>query len=568
MKYLAFFIFAFFSFSALPARAVNILSCEPDTIDCYCPPNVDIGVITDSVTSAEECQMICYGIATSALSDTVVDARWGGRPTSYAVQCTIGGTTVPVAGGDIDSSDISSTASSSSYLELPRTPISSCNPGTIECICPPDIDADEQLGRNNAFTSAEQCRDTCIGYTQMFDVVFSATFGNSRRPTDYAAICTAGTTRSIIDGGPLSAAIENEAFTPVERKARDPIIPRLSIPIPGLSEEDFAVTQADGKTSTNFIAIYVKAIYQLLLALSAFIAVIVFTVSGLQWLLAGGNSGSISAAKTRMEEAILGIILILSAYMIGYLLDPRVLDMNFLSIESLEPIEFSGESWDFTPRSDIPSGATLVEGSPGLAIQTRDGEAILLPEAYDSLIVAANDFKIRTGGAARLTSASRTVRRQAELFYDNCLENLGQPCEIIACNPTDRGLVTSGSSSGYRLTGVLAGVTDKETIISTLTSLGEAGNCPHTSKVAVDLWCGTGGQSGYDPRCQQELTEIMAQNGWCRLNQEPWHFEYNKYALSKSNCTMTATPRYYRNGKWHDPGSCTDWDYKENACNN
>ncbi len=441
--------------------------------------------------------------------------------------------------------------------------INDCDANTLQCRCPPGIPPDYLAGLDGYFEGdALDCEAQCneikgspATYRQ---------FGG-QPPEGYVLQCAIGGIATAIAGDSTLPTSSADQAVRIE-EVKEPIIPQLSIPIPGISEEDFRVVRENGEMSTNFIAIYIRAIYQLLLGLSAFIAVVVFVTSGLQWLLAGGDSGSISAAKTRMEEAILGIVLILSAYTIGYLLDPRVLEMDFLTIKALEPIEYEGENWDFSARLDIPLGYASVETSPGLIVATN--ETHLVPEAYDSLLIAVEDFKNETGLSAKLTSASRTVLKQAELFYEHCLSQPGRACRTtVACNPASGTSIITGNSRGYTLTGALANVTDKNVIIQSIEAAGDQRKCPHTSGVAVDLWCGSGVKAAYDPECQQKLTEIMAEYGWCRLDIEPWHFEYNEYALSKSRCSMNATKTYYRSGRPIDPGTCKSWNFLEDKCN-
>lgn len=324
MKHLAFFIIAFFSLSALPAKAVDISSCDANTIGCRCDPTISADFFDDAgitFTSVDQCQTRCQYYAehpTSAIA----------APVNSVTFCKVGGQVEIIASSAIWSDSTPPTAT-----------IAQCEAGSIECLCPPSVSAnDSQLRTYGSTDTVDRCRDACQSISQMSDNVLDTLYGG--RPTDYAIQCNINGVRSRIVQAPLLGIVADDSATPEKTPTRDPIIPRLSIPIPGLSEDDFKVVNQGETIETNFIAIYVKAIYQLLLGLSAFIAVIVFTISGLQWLLAGGSSGSISAAKTRMEEAILGIVLILSAYTIGYILDPRVLELDFFEIKKIERLDF------------------------------------------------------------------------------------------------------------------------------------------------------------------------------------------------------------------------------------
>ncbi len=136
---------------------------------------------------------------------------------------------------------------------------------------------------------------------------------------------------------------------------------RLSVPIAGLTE----VTD---------IGTYIVAIYQWLIGLGAFICVIVFTIAGFRWLLAGGNEGSISGAKEMMTNAILGMVLLLSAVAIGTLIDPRTMEIGALKTPKLAPVDLAlKDDCDAWIRIGIEVGQVSGSGncgSRGIAVST------------------------------------------------------------------------------------------------------------------------------------------------------------------------------------------------------
>jgi hypothetical protein len=92
--------------------------------------------------------------------------------------------------------------------------------------------------------------------------------------------------------------------------------------------------------------------------------------------------------------------------------------------------------------------------------------------------------------------------------------------------------------------------------------------CPHTSGIAVDAWCQTGGNFTVDPECQLRVMEAMAQAGFCRLASEAWHFELNNYRLS-NNCSMsnTTTTSIVSGKTTYTPAAnCAKYDYKNHKC--
>jgi len=162
-----------------------------------------------------------------------------------------------------------------------------------------------------------------------------------------------------------------------------------------------------------------------------------------------------------------------------------------------------------------------------------------------------------------VTSGGRTMRHQAELFYDYCLKNSAKKCSPEACSPVGYNspiLSRDKTTKVWTLKGDLANVTDRETIIATIERNGNVANCPHTSTIAVDAWCDTpaGRNWTYQPLCQLNLTKVMIKNGFCRLSSEAWHFELDSRSNSDACSTSNNTAKYGTNTP---DTTCTWWTY-------
>ena len=217
-----------------------------------------------------------------------------------------------------------------------------------------------------------------------------------------------------------------------------------------------------------------------------------------------------------------------------------------------ESIFLSGNSSQLRNSTylSISSGTALLSDAPAIAL----GKAA--KETFDA-----------TGKKLRVASATRSLEEQAGLFYDNCLKNSGvcspPTCDIVK----DPSILSRDGSGKYSLNGTMANQKDREGVIGYLASYGKENNCAHTSKVAVDAWCE--GCSNYqcDPSCQETLAQKMIAEGFCRLDSEAWHFEWNADKVSP-NCNRNMTSAYISNGKAFDPktGGCALWDYVRNKC--
>ena len=77
---------------------------------------------------------------------------------------------------------------------------------------------------------------------------------------------------------------------------------------------------------------YINAIYTWLLPAASLIAVVMMMIGGLQYALSRGKSKYIDKAKTRITNAITGLVILLSVFVILNLIDPRLTVLNALKI--------------------------------------------------------------------------------------------------------------------------------------------------------------------------------------------------------------------------------------------
>ena len=70
-------------------------------------------------------------------------------------------------------------------------------------------------------------------------------------------------------------------------------------------------------TSANLPSI-IRILITTALGVLALIMVILIIVSGYQWMTAGGNEETVKSAQARIKNAIIGLVIVLSAYLITY----------------------------------------------------------------------------------------------------------------------------------------------------------------------------------------------------------------------------------------------------------
>ena len=80
---------------------------------------------------------------------------------------------------------------------------------------------------------------------------------------------------------------------------------------------DYILTEDHG-LPTNTWGIYgvVENVTDFVLSLIGILAVLAFVISGIQYLTAGGDEKAAEKAKNTMKQAVLGVVVVLSAYVI------------------------------------------------------------------------------------------------------------------------------------------------------------------------------------------------------------------------------------------------------------
>lgn len=365
-------------------------------------------------------------------------------------------------------------------------------------------------------------------------------------------------------------------------------VPNLNVPIPGFEKDgntnngfSLPTISADKVTiSVNFIAEYVNAAYGWLLGAAALVAVVMMMIGGLQYVMARGKSKYIEAAKTRITNAITGMVLLLATYSMLNLVDPRLTSLDSIGITDVKQILYmppDGEDTDGITPVEAPAGDSTVSPIPSSHHITNyeRGGGFLNVDALAGLQAAGDAvYDSGIGKGITVTSSFRTLSKQADMFYDNCLRN--GSCKPITCNPA-YGLFNLSKSGKYSINTTkhpelaTVSLSNKPAIVSAIIANGNPVNCPHTSAVAVDAW--VTGNEGWpaDPEIQVKLMQIMIANGFCRLTSESWHFEWTKTHVTngfpEKTCLTSNTSATYTNRKGtFTPSKCQKWDYENNYC--
>ncbi len=84
-----------------------------------------------------------------------------------------------------------------------------------------------------------------------------------------------------------------------------------------------------GKGGAELIAELIGKILNLAFLVGGLILIIMIIISGIQWMMAGGNKDAMSSAQGRLTSAIIGFVVLASTYAIINLI-AHVLNVGFL----------------------------------------------------------------------------------------------------------------------------------------------------------------------------------------------------------------------------------------------
>ncbi len=118
--------------------------------------------------------------------------------------------------------------------------------------------------------------------------------------------------------------------------------PNLEINIPTVTFTP--ALQEDGKITVNWIGQYITGVYRYLLGIGVTIAIVMVMVGGLQYVLAAGG-GDVKKGKKRITDAVTGLILLSSVYLILFTVaGPRLTTFNALTLKQVARIDYPAEA--------------------------------------------------------------------------------------------------------------------------------------------------------------------------------------------------------------------------------
>lgn len=162
--------------------------------------------------------------------------------------------------------------------------------------------------------------------------------------------------------------------------ARQFVVPVLNVPIPGLSFT--APFKKGSNIVSNFFAIYVDALYKFLLGTSIAVAIVMLMIGGFQYTLGATSQGQIEAAKTRINNALIGLVLLMGSAILLYLVNPQLTLLSSVGLLNVEPNPIDFAEFDKGEVGGVGTSASA------LGSTTPDTAHNLSDPVYDDIFKA------------------------------------------------------------------------------------------------------------------------------------------------------------------------------------
>lgn len=214
-------------------------------------------------------------------------------------------------------------------------------------------------------------------------------------------------------------------------------------------------------TEVDNIPIYINAIYTWLLPAAALVAVVMMMIGGFQYVLSRGKEKYITKSRDRITNAITGLIILLSIFVILNLIDPRLTSLNTLRIPMIKEVTM------------LDSGSSCENlADHGYNIQTEISPALC-------------------GGSGFIKDSLNLEEGVLGAWKD------GDPCDYMKCTGADAGKICATVDKKNTCLNCALVPNPSATICASLQSVGKN----LTSQlycIYTDTWEGLGGSG---PTC-------------------------------------------------------------------
>ena len=140
---------------------------------------------------------------------------------------------------------------------------------------------------------------------------------------------------------PAFALADENDKEPESINAADDINVKLQIPLPFVRTGPTAENSECEAGKVCNLTEYIKGVYRLLIGLGALFAVVMMIIAGYQWMFSGGSADKTGAAKKRIFNAWIGLILALLSYVILNAITPRLVALRLPKVDPVQRLEIN-----------------------------------------------------------------------------------------------------------------------------------------------------------------------------------------------------------------------------------
>lgn len=196
---------------------------------------------------------------------------------------------------------------------------------------------------------------------------------------------------------PLFLSFTNAAFAQSGSVDIKGYKPNLGIPIPtvhfaGIELKTVGKTGPDGEQKSAtvldvpWLGNYIGGVYEYAIGVAIVVAAVMAVIGGFQYMTAGGDAKRVSAGKDRIVNALIGIVLVLAAYIILNTINTELTHLRSVDVQYVE-------GQQFVPLAMVPPGVEERGGPASDQTPTlgpKDGE----PAVVEGFKKAAPEFGV------------------------------------------------------------------------------------------------------------------------------------------------------------------------------
>jgi hypothetical protein len=191
---------------------------------------------------------------------------------------------------------------------------------------------------------------------------------------------------------------------------------------------------------------YIRAFYLFSLMIGGMLAFGAIVYGGIKRVTSGGNPSGVSEANQWIQSALLGLLLLIAAYLILFTINPNLVNLSLPSLGSM-----AGGTTGASSGTLLPAGGTSAGGGSSGAVGGIGGTGLTQAAAQADL-AAAGIAVVSSGNCSDPNNPSCTSLQGMRQDTINTLvdlkNNCGPGCSVIVTGGTETGHAAGDESHG------------------------------------------------------------------------------------------------------------------------